>query len=58
MNDPILADRLSDMVELFPDARVTETSAGHFLQEEADGPEAIAAAITRVFEQIEDTRSR
>ena len=28
------------------------TEAGHFLQEEADSPEAIAAAIERVHAQV------
>lgn len=53
VNDPRLGERLSDMVELFPNARVTETNAGHFLQEEAEAPHAIAEAIQRVHEQIQ-----
>ena len=51
MNDPILGAGLPVMQELFPDARVTETQAGHFLQEEV--PEEIAAAIMRVVEEVE-----
>jgi haloalkane dehalogenase len=53
MNDPFLADDLPAMRELFPNAQVTETNAGHFLQEEGDSPQAIAAAIERVREQID-----
>jgi haloalkane dehalogenase len=52
MNDPRLGERLTDMVELFPNGRVTETSAGHFLQEEGDAPEKIADSVMRVHEQI------
>ncbi|SDJ54924.1 alpha/beta fold hydrolase [Microbulbifer yueqingensis] len=44
--DPILGRALGSNRELFPRARVTETEAGHFLQEEV--PEALAAAILRV----------
>ena len=48
--DPILGQGLPVMQALFPDARVTETDAGHFLQEEV--PVEIAAAIQRVHDQI------
>ena len=48
VNDPIFGERLSQMMEIFPDAPVTRTEAGHFLQEEVDAPEQIAAAIQRV----------
>jgi haloalkane dehalogenase len=34
----------------FPDAPVTKTTAGHFLQEEV--PEEIAAAIVRMVDQL------
>ncbi len=51
MNDPILGPGLPVMRGQFPDARVTETDAGHFLQEEV--PAEIAAAIQRVYGQIE-----
>ncbi|GIS18992.1 MAG: hypothetical protein CM15mP120_09080 [Pseudomonadota bacterium] len=34
----------------FPDAPVTKTEAGHFLQEEV--PQDIAAAIIRVVDQL------
>ena len=53
LNDPILGDRLTDIIDLFPNAEVTETSEGHFLQEEGDGPNAVAAAVQRVYEQIQ-----
>lgn len=50
MNDPILAKALPSMQQQFPRAPVTETQAGHFLQEEV--PTEIAAAILRVLDQI------
>ena len=53
INDPILGNRLPAMVAVFPNAPVTETNSGHFLQEEADSPEVIAAAIQRVHEKIQ-----
>lgn len=46
MKDPILAKALPRMQQFFPEAPVTKTDAGHFLQEEV--PEEIAAAIIRV----------
>jgi len=46
LRDPILGRSLGKMKDAFPDARVTETQAGHFLQEEV--PEELAAAIKRV----------
>ena len=52
-NDPFLGERLDEIVGYFPEAPVTRTEAGHFLQEEVDAPEAIAAAIQRVHDQIE-----
>jgi haloalkane dehalogenase len=51
MNDPILAKALPVMQEMFPAAPVTETEAGHFLQEEV--PEAIAAAIMRLMDAVQ-----
>ncbi len=51
MKDPILAQGLAPMKASFPDAPVTETEAGHFLQEEV--PSEIAAAIMRVKENVE-----
>ena len=51
MSDPILAKALPRMKEFFPDAPVTETKAGHFLQEEV--PVEIAAAITRVVDTVQ-----
>lgn len=46
MSDPIFARALPTMQGYFPNAGVTETEAGHFLQEEV--PVEIAAAILRV----------
>lgn len=48
--DPILGRLLRRMRQILPQAKVTETEAGHFLQEEV--PELIAAAIVRVAEVI------
>ena len=50
MNDPILGRALPVMQANFPDAPVTKTEAGHFLQEEV--PQDIAAAIIRVVDQL------
>ena len=46
VKDPILGRALRRHRDVFPSARVTETAAGHFLQEEV--PEEIVAAIRRV----------
>lgn len=46
LRDPILGPAIRRMRELFPAAPVTETQAGHFLQEEV--PDELAAAIIRV----------
>ena len=46
VKDPILGRALRRHREVFPRARVTETPAGHFLQEEVPGE--IVAAIRRV----------
>lgn len=51
MNDPILGRALPQMKENFPDAPVTETQAGHFLQEEV--PAEIAAALLRIVDQVQ-----
>jgi haloalkane dehalogenase len=51
MNDPILAKGLPLMKQNFPDAPVTETQGGHFLQEEVPG--VIAAALLRVISQAQ-----
>jgi haloalkane dehalogenase len=47
--DPILGRALRRHREAFPAARVTETDAGHFLQEQV--PDALAAAITDVAQR-------
>lgn len=44
--DPVLGRVRSHIERLLPNAKVTRTQAGHFLQEEVPGP--IAAAIRRV----------
>ena len=51
MNDPILGKGLPMMKQSFPQARVTETQGGHFLQEEV--PVEIAAALLRVIDQVQ-----
>jgi pimeloyl-ACP methyl ester carboxylesterase len=51
MNDPILAKALPLMKQNFPNAPVTETQGGHFLQEEV--PVEIAAALLRVIDQAQ-----
>ena len=51
MNDPILGRGLPFMREMFPTAPVTETEAGHFLQEEV--PEIIAAALMRIVDKAQ-----
>jgi haloalkane dehalogenase len=53
MNDPILGRALPSMKRNFPEAPVTETKGGHFLQEEY--PIEIAAALLRVTDQIQST---
>ena len=55
MSDPILAQGLPLMQQIFPEAQVTETDAGHFLQEEV--PAEIAAAILRVIDQVSASRA-
>ncbi|MEM9622162.1 MAG: hypothetical protein AAF993_10965, partial [Pseudomonadota bacterium] len=50
MQDPILGEGLSIMQNNFPNARVTQTEGGHFLQEEE--ADAIAAALLRILAQI------
>ena len=51
LNDPILARGLPVMQRMFPAAPVTETEAGHFLQEEV--PDVIAAAIMRIVDAVQ-----
>ena len=52
MNDPILGKALPSMQQNFPNAPVTETSAGHFLQEEV--ATEIADALIRVIKRVND----
>ena len=47
--DPILGRVLGAIKRMLPQAGVTETDAGHFLQEEV--PDAIAAAVERVAQR-------
>ncbi len=54
MNDPILGSALPVMKQNFPKAPVTETQAGHFLQEEV--PAEIAAALLRVIDQVQASK--
>lgn len=49
--DPVLGRALGRHKRAFPDAEVTETDAGHFLQEEV--PEAIADAISSVASRLD-----
>lgn len=51
VNDPILGRGIPNMQLNFPQARVTETPAGHFLQEEV--PDVIAEAVLRVLDEVE-----
>jgi haloalkane dehalogenase len=55
MNDPILAKTLPLMQQNFPNAPVTETEGGHFLQEEV--PVEIAAALIRVLDQVQRSKN-
>ncbi|MHC4819918.1 MAG: alpha/beta fold hydrolase [Planctomycetota bacterium] len=55
-NDPILGPALEFMKANFPDAPVTETEAGHFLQEEV--PDVIARAILDVVAEVQRTGAR
>ena len=48
LKDPILGRALKNMQGIFPDAPLTETQAGHFLQEEV--PQALAEAILAVVQ--------
>jgi haloalkane dehalogenase len=46
VKDPILGRQLKKHAEIHPKARVTETQAGHFLQEEV--PQELASAVRRL----------
>jgi cis-3-alkyl-4-acyloxetan-2-one decarboxylase len=50
LKDPILGRAYRSAQELFPQARCTETAAGHYLQEEV--PELLAQAILRVVSKV------
>ena len=50
MNDPILGKALPLMQKNFPEAKVTKTNAGHFLQEEVSIE--IANALKRVIDEV------
>ncbi len=54
MNDPILAKELPAMKQNFPNAPITETEAGHFLQEEV--PAEIAADLLRIVDRLQPSR--
>ena len=53
MKDPILAQGLPLVRQNFPEAPVTETQAGHFLQEEV--PDEIAEAVLHVVYKVQST---
>jgi haloalkane dehalogenase len=53
VKDPILGPAMDRMQAMFPDAPLTETQGGHFLQEEV--PEEIAAAVLRVLDRAQTT---
>lgn len=55
-NDPILGRGLPLMKQNFPKALVTETKAGHFLQEEV--PAELAAAVLRVVDRAQTLANR
>jgi haloalkane dehalogenase len=50
LKDPILGRAYRSAQELFPQAKCTETAAGHYLQEEV--PELLAQAILRVVSTV------
>ena len=55
-NDPILGRALPIMQQNFPNAHLTKTTAGHFLQEEV--PNEIAEALIRVIEEVTDSQTQ
>ena len=54
--DPILGRALPIMQQNFPNAHLTKTTAGHFLQEEV--PNEIAEALIRVIEEVTDLQTQ
>lgn len=56
MKDPIIGKALPSMEQDFPNAPVTKTSAGHFLQEEV--PVEIADALVRVVDRVKNLESK
>ena len=56
MKDPIIGKALPSMKQDFPNAPVTKTSAGHFLQEEV--PVEIADALVRVVDSVKNLESK
>jgi haloalkane dehalogenase len=50
LSDPILGRALRHLERLYPEAPVTRTRAGHFLQEEV--PEALSAAVEDVARRV------
>ena len=52
--DPILGRALDRLAQRLPQATVTRTAAGHFLQEEV--PQALVSAIVDVWRRAEPTR--
>lgn len=56
MNDPVLGKGLPNMKASFPNAPVTQTEAGHFLQEEVPG--VIADAVMRVVARVQEQRTQ
>jgi haloalkane dehalogenase len=54
--DPVLGSVIRHLERLLPDATITRTRAGHFLQEEVPGP--IADAIRDVVARLEGATAR
>jgi len=56
MSNSIFVKALPRMQQDFPNAPVTKTSAGHFLQEEV--PIEIADALVRVVDRVKNLESK